>query len=186
MHVSGYAVVIVNGSGQCLSNFRLTADADFSCVIGLRLRLGIRVRLRIRIGLGVRLRRRCHVITVMVFIVVVCGDGNAALRQCYTADDADGRRRWQAAACCRPCADFACQDVFRGVIHYRVDVWRTVGLYANQRALAVGKVIFDDQAVVIVNAHHEVIAAACATDRRRAASASFGKFVVDVVHRFDL
>ena len=67
----------------------------------------------------------------MVFIVVMCGDGNAARRQCYTADDAGNRRRWQTAACCRPCADFARQDVFRGVIHYRVDVRCAVGLHAD-------------------------------------------------------
>ena len=122
----------------------------------------------------------------MVFVVVMRSNGNAARRQCYAADDAGNRRRWQAAACCCPGTNFARQDVFRSVIHHRVDIWRTVSLHTDQRTLAVCEVIFDDQAVIVVNAHHEVITAACATDRRRAASPGFGKFVVDVVHRFDL
>ena len=42
LHVSGYAVVIANGSGQRLSDFGLTADADFAFVIGLRRRIWCR------------------------------------------------------------------------------------------------------------------------------------------------
>ena len=67
----------------------------------------------------------------MVFVVVMCSDGNAARRQCYATNDAGNRRWWQTATCCRPCADFARQDVFRGIIHYWVDVWRTVSLHTN-------------------------------------------------------
>ena len=42
LHVVGDAVVIVNGSGQCLSDFRFTADADFAFVVGLRRRIWCR------------------------------------------------------------------------------------------------------------------------------------------------
>ena len=59
LHVSGYAVVIANGGGQGLSDFRFTADADFARVVGLRLwvwiRLWVGLRIRCR-GIG---NRRC-------------------------------------------------------------------------------------------------------------------------------
>ena len=61
LHVTGNAVVIANGSGHRLSDFRFTADADFSFVIGLRLRLGIWIGLwvRLRIWRGDVSNRRC-------------------------------------------------------------------------------------------------------------------------------
>ena len=67
----------------------------------------------------------------MVFIVVMCSDGNASCSQCYAADDAGNRRRWQTATGYRPGTNFARQDVFRGVIHHRVDVRCAVGLHAD-------------------------------------------------------
>ena len=122
----------------------------------------------------------------MVLVVVVCGDGDAACGQRYAADDAGDCLRGQAAARYHPCADFARQDMFRGVIHHRVDIRRIVGLHTEQHTLAVVEVIFDDQAVIVVNAHHEVIAAARAADCGWAASAGFGKFIVNVIYGFNL
>ena len=59
LHVARYAVVIANGSGQGLPNFRFAADADFARVVGLRLwvwiRLWVGLRIRCR-GVG---NRRC-------------------------------------------------------------------------------------------------------------------------------
>ena len=58
LHVSGYAVVIVNGSGQRLPNFGLAAEGDFAFVIGLRVRVWIRLWVWVRRG-GVGNRRCC-------------------------------------------------------------------------------------------------------------------------------
>ena len=50
LHVSGYAIVIANSSGQRLPDFRFAAEGDFPFVIGLRdwirLRVGLRIRCR--------------------------------------------------------------------------------------------------------------------------------------------
>ena len=56
LHVARYAVVIANGCGQGLPNFRFAAEGDFARVI--RLRLWVWIRLRIWRG-DVSNRRCC-------------------------------------------------------------------------------------------------------------------------------
>ena len=70
MHVSGYAVVIANGSGQRLSDFGLTADADFAFVVRLRRRIWCG---GISDGSG-GLAQRAFVVSGVVFVGGTHGD----------------------------------------------------------------------------------------------------------------
>ena len=70
MHVARYAVVIANGSGQGLPNFRFAADADFARVVGLRRRIR---RRGIGNGSG-GLAQRVFVVSGVVFVGSAYGD----------------------------------------------------------------------------------------------------------------
>ena len=70
LHVIGHAVAIANGSGQRLSDFRFTADADFAFVIRLRRRIR---RRGIGNGSG-GLAQRVFVVSGVVFVGGAYGD----------------------------------------------------------------------------------------------------------------
>ena len=70
LHVSGHAVAIANGSGQRLSDFRFTADADFAFVIRLRRRIWC---WGISDGSG-SLAQRVFVVSGVVFVGGAYGD----------------------------------------------------------------------------------------------------------------
>ena len=68
-----------------------------------------------------------------------------------------------------------------------IDIRRAISTHADQCSLAISKVIFNNQAVVIVNIHYEIITVTYSIDYRWTTSTGcIDKFVIDIIYRFNL
>ena len=123
----------------------------------LRIRLWLRILLRLRIWL--RLRVRLWVVVAITFVAVVAGEGDATSDQTNRAQHAERRKRWLIGAQRLFGNDFAGKRMLRCAGN-RITGKPAVFLHADQRALSLAVVIFDDERglLVAIKVDEQVIA----------------------------